>query len=51
MVNFILKIVIKKLTKFIKYPTITQESLGTMIGLMIALIINTAIIVVVVSNS
>lgn len=43
-VNFILRILLKKLGRFSKYPTITSETLGTTINLFIAMFINTAII-------
>lgn len=47
-VNFILKIILKKLSKFSRYSTVTQEISGTTIKLFIAIFVNTALITLIV---
>lgn len=43
-VNYILKIVLRALGNFQKYPTITAQTMGTTMNLFFAMFINTAII-------
>jgi len=43
-VNYLLKVLLRKMGNFSKYPTITAETLGITIYLFISMFINTALI-------
>ena len=43
-VNFLLKVLLRKMGSFSKYPTITKETLGVTLYLFISMFINTALI-------
>ena len=48
LVNYIMKIVLKKLSKFERYDTLTKEYRGTAIKLFVVMFINTALITLIV---